>query len=273
MEVDEGDADKAGHTFAESELQVSVGEESESQELLYVEISDEEETDSSDKDYVIRNIVTEDAEIRRSSRGLANLVNNVYKLETKISPHCFLSANVVTGETWHRRLGHLNSGSLNKMKMGSVDGLTYPGEVDIMGEESESQELLYVEISDEEETDSSDKDYVIRNIVTEDAEIRRSSRAPKKKEFEDFVVRIIIDEIRDDISSKTDRNHALSPEDMVFLTLRFLATGCFLQVTGDFCGVDKSTASRVVHKVTRAIAHLKRSFIKLSEEDLISIRQ
>ncbi|KAJ8927411.1 hypothetical protein NQ314_020130 [Rhamnusium bicolor] len=87
------------------------------------------------------------------------------------------------------------------------------------------------------------------------------------------VVRIIIDEIRDDISSKTDRNHALSPEDMVFLTLRFLATGCFLQVTGDFCGVDKSTASRVVHKVTRAIAHLKRSFIKLSEEDLISIRQ
>lgn len=71
------------------------------------------------------------------------------------------------------------------------------------------------------------------------------------------------------------RNHALTPEDMVFLTLRFLATGCFLQVTGDFCGVDKSTASRVVHKVTRAIANLKRNFIKMpsSEEELLATRQ
>lgn len=62
---------------------------------------------------------------------------------------------------------------------------------------------------------------------------------------------------------------------MVFLTLRFLATGCFLQVTGDFCGVDKSTASRVVHKVTRAIANLKRNFIKMpsSEEELLATRQ
>lgn len=62
---------------------------------------------------------------------------------------------------------------------------------------------------------------------------------------------------------------------MVFLTLRFLATGCFLQVTGDFCGVDKSTASRIVHKVTRAIAYLKRNFIKMpnDEEERIATRQ
>lgn len=62
---------------------------------------------------------------------------------------------------------------------------------------------------------------------------------------------------------------------MVFITLRFLATGCFLQVAGDFCGVDKSTASRIVHKVTRAIASLKRNFIKMpsDEEGFIAIRQ
>lgn len=61
----------------------------------------------------------------------------------------------------------------------------------------------------------------------------------------------------------------------MFLTLRFLATGCFLQITGDFCGVDKSTASRIVHKVTRAIASLKRNFIKMpnDQEELIVTRQ
>lgn len=62
---------------------------------------------------------------------------------------------------------------------------------------------------------------------------------------------------------------------MVFLTLRFLATGCFLQVVGDFCGVDKSSASRIVNKVTRAIASLKANFITMprDEEDINNVRQ
>jgi hypothetical protein len=34
------------------------------------------------------------------------------------------------------------------------------------------------------------------------------------------------------------------------LSLRFYATGSFLTVTGDFCGVHKSTASKTVKKVS-----------------------
>lgn len=50
---------------------------------------------------------------------------------------------------------------------------------------------------------------------------------------------------------------------MTLLTLRFYATGSFLQVVGDFMGVDKGTASRHIWKVTRAIAGLYPQFVKM----------
>ncbi|XP_018578523.1 uncharacterized protein LOC108916714 [Anoplophora glabripennis] len=83
-------------------------------------------------------------------------------------------------------------------------------------------------------------------------------------------VRFIIENIENQISSHTDRNHAVSAEEMVLLTLRILAAGAFLQVNADFIGVDKSTASRIVDKVCRAIARLNTTFIKMpqTEEDM-----
>lgn len=62
---------------------------------------------------------------------------------------------------------------------------------------------------------------------------------------------------------------------MVFVTLRFLATGSFLELTGDVSGIDKSTASRVVAKDLRAIALLYPRFIKMptTEEEIQKSRQ
>ncbi|CAH2020872.1 unnamed protein product [Acanthoscelides obtectus] len=57
------------------------------------------------------------------------------------------------------------------------------------------------------------------------------------------------------------RNHALTPDDMVFVTLRYLATGSFLQVIGDVQG----TASRVVVKVMKSLAVHFRELIKMPE--------
>ncbi|XP_063913284.1 putative nuclease HARBI1 [Zophobas morio] len=55
---------------------------------------------------------------------------------------------------------------------------------------------------------------------------------------------------------------------MLLVTLRFLATGSFLQVAGDFIGISKATASQIIHKVSRAIATLI-VFIKMpaTEDD------
>lgn len=54
---------------------------------------------------------------------------------------------------------------------------------------------------------------------------------------------------------------------MLFATLRFYATGSFMQVARDFTGIDKGTACRIIHKVSRAIVGLHRQFIKMPETE------
>ena len=61
----------------------------------------------------------------------------------------------------------------------------------------------------------------------------------------------------------TNQNHAVSAEMQVLVTLRFLASGSFLQVIGDtFLVFDKSTVSRVVRRVTQALAVKLGNFIQ-----------
>lgn len=52
---------------------------------------------------------------------------------------------------------------------------------------------------------------------------------------------------------------------MVLVTLRYFATGNFLQTVGDFVGIEKGTASRIIWKVTRAIAGLYHQYIRMPE--------
>lgn len=59
------------------------------------------------------------------------------------------------------------------------------------------------------------------------------------------------------------RNHALSAQEQLQLTLRYYATGCMQITAGDFSGVHQTTAGRVIKKVTQAIAAKGSEFIKL----------
>lgn len=55
----------------------------------------------------------------------AELVDGVYRVNLQ-TQNCLLTSTKVNGETWHRRLGHINSNDMNKMKRcGLVDGLDY----------------------------------------------------------------------------------------------------------------------------------------------------
>ena len=73
----------------------------------------------------------------------------------------------------------------------------------------------------------------------------------------------IVDLLADEISPSTRRSHSLSAEEQVLITLRFLASGSFLEVIGDtFGSYDKSTVSRVVRRVTQALAAKVNDFIK-----------
>ena len=72
-----------------------------------------------------------------------------------------------------------------------------------------------------------------------------------------------------DLRRSTAQNHALTPLHQVLIALRFFASGSFLQVIGDTVGVDKSTVSRAVSDVARALAAKQEMFIKLVKPCLV----
>ncbi|XP_052218400.1 putative nuclease HARBI1 [Dreissena polymorpha] len=65
----------------------------------------------------------------------------------------------------------------------------------------------------------------------------------------------------------TRRNKALTVRQQLLLTLRFLASGAFLQIIGDTFGVDIATVSRVVTNVTDCLFALKDTVIKFPLTD------
>lgn len=72
--------------------------------------------------------------------------------------------------------------------------------------------------------------------------------------------------IKHKINPKSQRNQAVSTKTCLLLTLRYLATGSYLRSAADFCGVSPPTASRVVKKVTAAIAQLRPVIIKFPDD-------
>lgn len=62
--------------------------------------------------------------------AIADLTDGVYKLRLK-TRECLLAAAAVTGKLWHRRLAHINSQDMNKMRNGLVDGLLYEGSFNV----------------------------------------------------------------------------------------------------------------------------------------------
>ncbi|XP_062596055.1 putative nuclease HARBI1 [Saccostrea cucullata] len=89
-----------------------------------------------------------------------------------------------------------------------------------------------------------------------DAELRRRYR------FGHHGINFIGDVIKNDLERATNRNGALSVQHQVMITLRYLASGSFLQVVGDTLGFDKSTVSRTIKIVTEALVARADTFIQ-----------
>ena len=68
-------------------------------------------------------------------------------------------------------------------------------------------------------------------------------------------INFIVELLSQENAPSTKRSQSLSATEQVLVTLRFLASGSFLEVIGDtFLSYDKSTVSRVVRRVTLALA-------------------
>ncbi|KOB65959.1 putative nuclease HARBI1 [Operophtera brumata] len=73
----------------------------------------------------------------------------------------------------------------------------------------------------------------------------------------------ILDQIAEDLEYTSDRNQSVPPVNQLLLTLRFYATGSHHIAIGDMNGVDVSTVSRVIKRVTNAIVKLRNQHIKM----------
>ena len=76
----------------------------------------------------------------------------------------------------------------------------------------------------------------------------------------------LTDTVRHDLEHPLVRRGALTPVLQVLLTLRFYATGTFQDVIADLIGVDTSTASRTISRVTDALLPHVRRFIKMPSQ-------
>ena len=66
-------------------------------------------------------------------------------------------------------------------------------------------------------------------------------------------LQILADLLQEQLIRQTKQSHTIPVDMQLKIDLKFYATGSFLQVIGDTFGYNKSTVSRVVHAVTKAI--------------------
>ncbi|XP_052251991.1 putative nuclease HARBI1 isoform X1 [Dreissena polymorpha] len=93
------------------------------------------------------------------------------------------------------------------------------------------------------------------NVDLNDEEMRSRYR------FSNENIDRICDLIGGNIERSTQRSNALSVKLQVLITLRYLASGNFMQTVGDTFCVDKGTVSRVVKSVVSQLCSLKNRFI------------
>ncbi|KAE8738632.1 hypothetical protein FOCC_FOCC015884 [Frankliniella occidentalis] len=63
------------------------------------------------------------------------------------------------------------------------------------------------------------------------------------------------------------RSQSVAPVNQLLLCLRFYATGCTQLSAGDFSGVSESTAKRIVHRVSDALASLYKEHIIFPDDE------
>lgn len=89
----------------------------------------------------------------------------------------------------------------------------------------------------------------------------------KRYRFTKTNARHILEWIEGDISAGSDRNFAVSSMNRLLLTLRFYATGNFQITDGDLAGVHQTTVSRIVKRVSAAIARRRGEHIVFPNRD------
>ena len=70
--------------------------------------------------------------------------------------------------------------------------------------------------------------------------------------------------LNDDFERGRNRSQALSVSIQILVTIRYLATGSFQQVSADVHGIHRTIVCKTIHKVTQALCRHSKTFIKFT---------
>jgi len=117
-------------------------------------------------------------------------------------------------------------------------------------EDSSEDELT--KLMDLIKTPSQKRKHIMRNdySILNDFEFEMRFRLPRD------MVEELVEKIRPRIELSNYRNNPISPKLQVLIALRFYATGTFQIVLGDLFGVSQKSVSRIIWRVSSAIANL-----------------
>lgn len=82
--------------------------------------------------------------------------------------------------------------------------------------------------------------------------------------------RALLDMIYPAISAHNDRGKPIPADIQLLLTLRFYATGTFQLACADLTYISQPSASRIIKRVSEAIARLKNNYISFPEGELLN---
>ncbi|XP_045763464.1 putative nuclease HARBI1 [Maniola jurtina] len=115
-----------------------------------------------------------------------------------------------------------------------------------------------------------DEEYIVRRPRW----IREREQHFDTLDDKDFVTRFrltkptvlsVLESIEDKLEFPTNINYSVAPINQLLCALRFYATGCYQVTAADLCGFSTSTAHRIVHRVSAAIASLRTQHIYFPE--------
>ena len=93
--------------------------------------------------------------------------------------------------------------------------------------------------------------------------ITRSNRLTKA------AFRELLERIRLDISAHSDRGKPIRADIQLLVTLRFYSAGTFQLACADVCAISRPSASRIIKRVSEAIARLKNIYIPFPDGDML----
>jgi len=112
---------------------------------------------------------------------------------------------------------------------------------------------------------------IVERVLRREAVVRRRTHPLNEYDDRDFLTRFrltkpAVEALLGHLGRRLDRLHkygtSVPPMIQLLVALRFYATSSFLLVDGDIFGLHKSSVSRIVARVSRAIASLRPLFIQ-----------